>query len=472
MKINNNIPALLANNNLNKTDNRLTASLEKLSSGYRINKAADDAAGMAISQKMHSQIVGLERASRNSADGVSLIQTAEGALTETENILQRMRELAVQAANGTNTLDDREAMQKEIEALKDEVDRLANETEFNTKKLLDGSCERLSSSNHAGIQVISVSDDVALSTYEVEVTTAATKANLTGGTATAFSGTGGTVGGLEEGKITVNGEVIEVKEGQTLSDVFSAIRDLGSKVGIDVTNSSAVVDGEFSAGDSMVFTSKNYGSSSKIEVTCSNTALSTALGLNGAITTMGQDVKVTPGTGFSSSATAKSDGSKVTISDRSGFEMILETAGAEAGDDANVSILDAGQVTLQVGANEGQEIEITIPAVTCASLNIEYINVNTEEGASSTITTVDDAIKKVSAVRAKLGAYQNRLESAINSLDTSALNMTESVSRIEDVDMAEEMANYTQYQVLTQAGTSMLSQANSRPQQILQLLQG
>ena len=123
MKINNNIPALLANNNLNKTDNRLTASLEKLSSGYRINKAADDAAGMAISQKMHSQIVGLERASRNSADGVSLIQTAEGALTETENILQRMRELAVQAANGTNTLDDREAMQKEIEALKDEVDR-------------------------------------------------------------------------------------------------------------------------------------------------------------------------------------------------------------------------------------------------------------------------------------------------------------------------------------------------------------
>lgn len=469
MQINHNIPAFLANSNLNKANTKVETSLERLSSGYRINKAADDAAGMAIAQKMHAQIVGLQRASRNSADGVSMIQTAEGALTETENILQRMRELSVQAANGTNTLEDRESIQREIDALKEEVDRLANETEFNTKKLLDGSCSRLSTTNNPGVSMLSVSDSVALGAYSVTVTSVATKSSFTATMSAGFS----TVTSTMEGNVYINGEAVEITAGQTLEEVYTSIRDLGNKVGVDVTPINAGGDEvAIDAAISLSFSSKEYGSSEMVEVKCDNSDLSAALGITGGITTLGNDAKVSLGGGFEVTATAKGEGTKVVVSDRSGFEMVMDTTGAAVGDTANLQVLDAGQVVLQVGANEGQEIEITIPAVTCEALSITRVNVNTQDNASAAITTIDEAIGQISSIRAKLGAYQNRLESAVKSLDTSALNLTESVSGIEDTDMAEEMANYTQYNVLSQAGTAMLAQANNRPQQILQLLQG
>lgn len=469
MQINHNIPAFMANSNLNKANDKVQKSLERLSSGYRINRAADDAAGMAIAQKMHAQIVGLQRASRNSADGVSMIQTAEGALNETENILQRMRELAVQAANGTNTLEDRESMQKEIDALKSEIDRLAKETEFNTKKLLDGSCSRLSTTDTPDVSIISVSDSVGLGAYSVTVTAAATKASFTASMNAGFT----TVTSAMEGKVYINGESVEITAGQTLEDVYSTIRDLGTKVGVDVAPvNGAGEEVAIGAAVSLLFTAGNYGSSEKVEVTCDNSDLATALGIENGITTLGNNAAVTLNSGYEVTATAKGDGTKVVVSDRSGFEMVIDTNGATAGKKANIQVLDAGQVVLQVGANEGQEIELSIPAATCEALDITYVNVNTQDNASASITMIDDAIGQVSAIRSKLGAYQNRLESAIKSLDTSALNLTESVSRIEDTDMAEEMANYTQYNVLTQAGTSMLAQANNRPQQILQLLQG
>ena len=165
MKINHNVSAISTNTHLASVNARLSASLEKLSSGYRINKAADDSAGMAISQKMKSQIRGLEQASRNAADGISLIQTAEGALSETEAILQRMRELSVQASNDTNTIEDRKAIQKEIDQLKDEINRIAETTEFNTKTLLDGSCERKTYSSNTKVNIISMSDDVDVKDY-------------------------------------------------------------------------------------------------------------------------------------------------------------------------------------------------------------------------------------------------------------------------------------------------------------------
>ena len=469
MQINHNIPAFMANSNLNKANDKVQKSLERLSSGYRINRAADDAAGMAIAQKMHAQIVGLQRASRNSADGVSMIQTAEGALNETENILQRMRELAVQAANGTNTLEDRESMQKEIDALKSEIDRLAKETEFNTKKLLDGSCSRLSTTDTPDVSIISVSDSVGLGAYSVTVTTAATKASFTASMNAGFT----TVTSAMEGKVYINGESVEITAGQTLEDVYSTIRDFGTKVGVDVAPINAAgKEVAIGAAVSLLFSAGNYGSSVKVEVTCDNSDLADALGIKNGIMTLGNDAAVTLNSGYEVTATTKGDGTKVVVSDRSGFEMVIDTNGATAGKKANIQVLDAGQVVLQVGANEGQEIELSIPAATCEALDITYVNVNTQDNASASITMIDDAIGQVSAIRSKLGAYQNRLESAINSLDTSALNLTESVSRIEDTDMAEEMANYTQYNVLTQAGTSMLAQANNRPQQILQLLQG
>ena len=165
-------------------------------------------------------------------------------------------------------------------------------------------------------------------------------------------------------------------------------------------------------------------------------------------------------------------GGRVVVSDRGGFEMIFDVSGASANDTANITMLDAGYVSIQIGANEGQTVDLSVPPVTCQSLNIVNCNVCTTKGASQAITDFDNAIRQISEVRSKLGAYQNRLDSAVSSLDTTTENLTEACSRIEDVDMSEEMTKYTQYSVLVQAGTSMLAQANNQPQTILQLLQG
>ena len=231
---------------------------------------------------------------------------------------------------------------------------------------------------------------------------------------------------------------------------------------------------ELGMATNLSFTSKLYGSSQKIEMTTDNATLAGKLGVNGATGNPGTDAQVTLDTssGFSNTATVFVDGGRVTISDRAGFEMVFDVSKAEAGSNAGVTILDAGYVAIQIGANEGQTIDISIPPVNTKSLAVEYCNVCTYDGASASITAFDNAIQQVSKVRSKLGAYQNRLDSAIASLDTTAENLTEACSRIEDVDMSEEMTRYTQYSVLVQAGTSMLAQANNQPQTILQLLQG
>jgi flagellin len=476
MKINTNITALRANFNLNQVQSQLTASTSRLSSGYRINKAADDAAGMAISQKMRAQIRGLTRASENGSDAVSFIQTAEGALSEVENMLQRCRELSVQAANETNTLDDKQAIQSEIDALRKEIDRLSEQTEYNAMGMLDGTCTRQSSSNNIGVKLISASDDVKLTTYSITVDSEAEQAtlsvnkNFTPDTVVSES---------EAGKLYINGESIDVAAGSTYQDVFESIRDYCEMMNIDVTS----VDGsgkEVSLQDasSLKFTSENYGASQEITIVSENPDLANRLGISSDAKNPsyahGEDAKVTLdyGSGFSNTATVTVEGGRVSVTDRGGFEMILDVSDAEANSDASITMLDAGYVSVQIGANEGQTIDLSIPSVDCESLNIQNLNVCTSKGASSAITAFDDAIKQVSKVRSKLGAYQNRLDSAVTSLDTTAQNLTEACSRIEDVDMSEEMTKYTQYSVLVQAGTSMLAQANNQPQTILQLLQG
>jgi flagellin len=272
MRINNNIAALNTHRQYGINNNNVASSVEKLSSGYRINRAGDDAAGLAISEKMRAQIRGLNMASKNSQDAISLIQTAEGALQETHNILQRMRELAVQAASDTNDGDngvDREALDAEFQELLAEIDNIAEQTAFNTKKLLDG---------------------------------------------------------------TLSGAVI------------------------------------------------------------------------------------------------------------------------------------------QTGANEGEELEISIANMSTSGLEIENLALSTRAGAASAITVVNDAINTVSTERSKLGAYQNRLQHKIANLDTSAENLTAAESRIRDIDMAKEMTNFTKNSILTQAATAMLAQANALPQGVLQLL--
>lgn len=317
------------------------------------------------------------------------------------------------------------------------------------------------------------SDDVPLTSYKFKINSEAKQATaLTG--AINFTPSE-TVSGAAAGLIQINGESINIKEGETYEDVYAKIRDYCEMMNIDA----APVDGtgvecELSKATNISFTSKVYGSSQKLNITTDNAELAQKLGINGLSVTQGADADVTLDTksGFSNTATVFVDGARVEVSDRDGFSMIFDVSKAAAGSDATVTMLDAGYISIQIGANEGQTIGVSIPAVNTITLNVNNCNVCTKDGASKAITAFDNAVQEVSSIRSKLGAYQNRLDSSITSLDTTSENLTEACSRIEDVDMSEEMTLYTQYSVLVQAGTSMLAQANNQPQTILQLLQG
>lgn len=465
MRINHNISAIKANMHLNTSNTKMDKSLERLSSGLKINRAADNAAGMAISQKMRTQIAGLDKSSDNASNGISVIQTAEGALSEVGSMLQRMRELSVQASNGSNTLDDRKAIQKEIDQLQQEITRISETTEFNTKKLLNGDIDRKSYSSDSKVNIVALSDSVAVKQYKVQLQQLPTQTKYTATRAYSL-GTPPAASGVE-GRFCMNGEEVEIKSTDTADDIFEKIRDLGDSMNIDVTRTGGILE----------FTSREYGSQEKIEIYCSNDTLANSLGTPSTNTaTQGQDAAVKLINNFSDTTTMSSNGKEVTITDRNGFSMKIEVSHdavlATPQPDITFDVLSSGPMILQIGANEGQTMEVRIPEVTPKTLGISSINLTTQEGAEEAITKVSDAITQVSAYRAKLGAYQNRLEHSIANLDTTGENMTEALSRIEDTDMAEEMAQFTQMQVLSQAGTSMLSQANQRPQTILSLLQG
>ena len=492
MRINHNIPALKTNNILGKNNKAMEKSLERLSSGYRINRAADDAAGLAISQKMKTQIAGLNQASRNASDGISVIQTAEGALVEVEEMLQRMRELSVQAANGTSTDDDRMQLQAEVDQLKDEINRISETTEFNTKKLLDGTLDRRSYSSDLNVELISLSDAVNVRDYKFIPGTAAEQAILK---------VNGTISGTNvpndkaEYTLTINNQDIKIPGGADKNTVLTNLQEVCGKMGIDVAYTKGETDDAglggyktVAAADadntcSLLFVTRDHGINAEIEIHAEQ-ALADVLGLSTTgESAQGEDCTVElirdDEGGFTNTSTISIDGDYVTVRDRDDFEMVFRVsdgAGAKTAEnptgEVTVTVLDAGPMTLQIGANEGQTMEVRVPRVDVVTLNLESANIGTQAGAMEAITLFNDAINEVSAVRAKLGAYQNRLDHAINSLDVSAENLTEALSRIEDTDMAGEMATYTQYQVLTQAATSMLAQANERPQNILNLLQG
>ncbi|MBO4395140.1 MAG: flagellin [Eubacterium sp.] len=483
MKVNNNIEAQRANFNLNAVQRRLTQSTNRLSSGYRIVKAADDAAGMAISHKMHAQIRGLMRASDNGSDGISFIQTTEGALNEVEEMLQRCRELSVQAANiGTTTIEDRVAIQQEIDQLKTEIDRISRDTEFNTMTVLDGTCTRQSSSSNIGVKLISASDEVKLTSYTMTLSGESSPARATTQPVTCYRNEIVS----PAGSISINDISIELPEGITYEEAFSKIRDTCGYMNIEV---STVSGNAFNYNETLQFTTKTNsgeeitGSSKRITVMTSNSVLASKFGIPyDSVTSdfrtygQGKDVQVSLDTssGFSGTATAFVDGGRITVTDRAGFEMVFDADSWTAGmpTTATVTMLDAGYVAIQIGANEGQTIDMSVPPVNCKSLDIVHCNVCTGEGAQEAITAFDLAVTQVTTIRSKLGAYQNRLEHAVASVDEISQNLTEACSRIEDVDMSEEMTAYTQYQVLVQAGVSMLSQANNQPQTILQMLQG
>ena len=364
MRINYNVSAMLSNNALANNDTLLAKSMERLSSGLKINHGKDNPAGLAMAKRMNAQLKGLSVANQNAGDGVSVIETADGALTEVAAMLQRMNELSVKSANGTMTEQDRATIQEEIAQLKEEITRVSETTEFNGQKLLNGEFTSKGFTDNNDIKVNSYSTDTAVNVYVI--------------------------------------------------DSLSVSRNAD--------------------GDPVV--------------------------------------NATLGENFPTDCEAEIKDNLVTISNKTGFKLTLEVpANGGTYTDLAVDVTGVGSMRLQVGSNEGQVLEVEIPAVTLQNMGIEEIDVSTTEGAKDAIERLDGAIQYVSSVRSKLGAYQNRLESTENSLDITSENMTAAYSRIMDVDMAEEMTNYTTAQVLTQAGTSMLAQANERPSQILQLLQ-
>jgi len=375
LRINQNITALTAHKNLLSTDASRSKSLERLSSGLRINKAADDAAGLGISEKLRSQIKGLSMASRNAQDGISLIQTAEGALSETSSLLIRMRELAVQAASESITTSDRGNISKEMEQLKDEISRIATTTEFNTRKLLDGTLKTSKAAVDESIEVKSGS------------------AVVTGATGTVSADA------TYQIKIVANGASVDAVIASSAGATTATVS------GIDAAGGTATLEG---------------------------------------IT-------------FTVAQATTADLGKVA------YVKAFDNIAAQSTDTS---------LEYQIGANVGQTTKIGISSMTATDLKIDNISVDSMLESQDTISQIDRAISWVANERSGLGAVQNRLEHTITNLGVAQENLSASESQIRDVDMAAEMTSFVRDQIMMQAGVSMLAQANSSPQMILNLLQG
>lgn len=409
MIINNNLNAMNAHRNMSFNTTQTGKAMEKLSSGLRINRAGDDAAGLAISEKMRGQIRGLDQASRNAQDGISMIQTAEGALNETHSILQRMRELAVQAGNDTNTTTDRGEIQKEINSLTSEINRVGNTTEFNNQKLLNATSGEVV----PGTAAIGGNPATTLTAADTQTMT------ITGasGGDVEFNGT---YTGTADATLTVRYNATDTKfeystDGTNFSDVTSTPVN-----GITIDTSGVVTTG------------------------------ATA---NGTVT-----VALTAAVAPTTPATAASSELKLQI-------------GANENQTMTVSFTDMRAAALGItGTGAGFSGAANVTDGTNNSSVENALDVSTAENAGNAVTVLQDAIEKVSAERSKLGASQNRLEHTINNLSTSGENLQAAESRIRDVDMAKEMMNFTKNNILNQASQAMLSQANQQPQAVLQLL--
>ncbi len=616
MRINYNVSSIIAKNAMNNNDKRVTASTKRLSSGYKINSAADNAAGLAIARRMNAQIKSLQEANQSANDGLSALNTADGAMAEIHDILQRMNELAIQSANGTNADSDREMIQKEIDQLVSEIDRIAETTEFNSQSLLDGSFAFKAYANIDNVKVMSHTEGVATGTYVI----GQLKYSHYEDTTTRYS--------LEETKIKdPDGKVVDitykrVKEQKTEKERYEVNNDKdllkdslvtsasigkyetdidqikafpeGSKVTVEDENIVIKAQGNFEikisvndrtpidntaggatttsksssannpqtgAVDSITTTYKNSATGGTVVTTTSFSSVecyrniavkgddgkrynigelnffknvdSTGDELAGQDAEIYTDYRGDNGKSlkddFAEYFKAKNLGCAVnidkvewdeanntfsieytTIDGKTGTKVLGNTASFELYKDTNeygaematqktlddylytktmttrteytigsnqpddclkIDVTGMGPMIVQVGANAGQYMELEIPSMSAENLGVDKVDLTTEESARLAIDDVSDAIVQLSAIRSRIGAYSNRLEHTITNLDTTEENITAAYSRIMDVDMATEMTEYSTVQVLVQASTSMLAQANERPQQVLQLLQ-
>ncbi|MBO5551434.1 MAG: flagellin FliC3 [Lachnospiraceae bacterium] len=382
MKINSNITAYITNNAYSQNETRLSNSTARLSSGYKLNRAGDDPANFAIAAKMRSMIKGLDKVKTNTTTGISVIQTAEGAMQETQSMIQRMNELSIKASNGTMSSSDRQTIQDEVDQLVKEIDRIAASTEFNGMKLLDGTFVDKGYTSNEKITVMDYSEDIRTGKYMVN--------------------------------LSKNGDgYYTLTDSGTSKDGYGTAQDL-------------------------------FGTTEESKLTISST---TVMYENGT------------------------SADYVTIKGLNGTEVRFKSEGGVTDSALELDLTGRGSMRLQVGTEEGEVISATIPLMTTEAMGLAGIDMRSEESAHKAIDQVKTALDYVNSARSRLGAYENRLENRESLLDAYNVDITTSLSRIQDTDMAEEMTEFTNMQILSQAGISMLAQANEAPQQALQLLQ-
>jgi flagellin len=486
--INTNISSLNSQRNLNSSQTALTTSLQRLSSGLRINSAKDDAAGLAISERMTAQIRGNDQAARNANDGISLAQTAEGDLTQIGTNLQRIRELAVQAANGSNSASDRAAMNNEATSLIAEIDRVASSSSFNGNKLLDGTFT--SQSFQVGANNTS-NDQISIAAIS-----SAKASSLGVGSGSSYSatktGTGNvTSAALAAGELSINGYSVGASTTDSVSFADSAASGIAKAAAINAVSAQTGVTATTGSTAAVGQVATAFGSTSAGDVLINGVDIgSIGAGTNavdrGTQTAAAINAKSAQ-TGVTASADATgivslvaADGRNITVKTNAaggaGTGLNAATSSAGTTTTSKLTLTSSSAAGITVGGTSGLAAtgqSVTFAAATAtAGAGVSSLNLSTAAGAQAALTTLDSALANVNNSRASLGAYQNRFASVVTSLQTTSENLSASRSRIQDTDFAKETASLTRGQILQQAGTAMLAQANSLPNGVLALLRG
>ncbi|MBC7572836.1 MAG: flagellin [Herminiimonas sp.] len=492
--INTNLASLNAQRNLSTSQSSLATSLQRLSSGLRINSAKDDAAGLAIADRLTSQINGSTQAARNANDGISLAQTAEGDLAQIGTNLQRIRELAVQASNGSNSASDRASLNNEAQQLSSEIDRVASNSSFNGVKLLDGSFNAQSfqvGANNTANDSISIAAISSARTSALGGSGTSTQTTVTGTLATSSA--------LSAGDLTLNGfqigaSTVGSSAGQGADSAFSvaaAINAVSSQSGVTATAVAATVTGATpsSSGSAVSAGSFSINGVNVGAIAAGGDAIGAGANTAAAINLIAGQTGVTAKADNAGLVTlTAADGRDITLTanakDSAGTTVVAATVNSNTGlttstgtgtttrGKVNLSSNAAGGITISGGnpAYAGQAAGTTAPSTTLTVNSISTIDLSTTAGAKNALAAIDGALTGVNSSRASLGAYQNRFASAVTSLQTTSENLSASRSRIQDTDFASETASLTRGQILQQAGTAILAQANSLPNGVLALL--
>jgi len=478
MSINTNLNSLNAQRSSGRVQDNLSTSMARLSSGLRINSAKDDAAGLAISQRMTTQINGLNQAARNANDCISLSQTAEGALGGVSDNLQRIRELAVQAANATNSASDRAALQSEASQLISEVQRVGTQTSFNGINLLDGSftSKAFQVGANAG-ETISISSIVDARTSSLGSNTLTADGTVTGNVVT---GAANGIGAETDLTVTTTAgttSAISYAANAGADAIATAINTAGANIGVTATASNSTTLSSLSGPGTITFTLGGQAVSAVISD--QNDLGSLVSAINGVATTTGITATFTTSSAKNSSTLTTTDGRNIALANFANSTAGNDTVsfgGTTLTEGGTVSAVKTGTISLSSSkgaisvANANADVFAAAGTNNGSFSSVAAIDLSTANGATSALTVIDAALNQVNSGRADLGAIQNRFSSTISNLQTTSDNVTASRSRITDADFASETANLSRAQVLQQAAIAMVAQANQLPQQVLQLL--